>query len=138
MRLPLLASLALFGAAPAHAVPALANVDPLADRAVWAVEVATAGAVDGQGLVLRHADSSAGLSFGDSAQPSSPADHHLADVDTWRSGAGNQRDSVLPGAHSNADHSVYGRATVEPAGWAVVTAALLTLAGLLGLRRRAG
>ena len=140
MRLPLLTSLALFVAAPAHAVLALAHVGPVADRGVWAVEVATAGTLVGQGQVLHHAERSAGLSFGDSAQPSSPADDHLAGVDTWRSGAGNQRDGVLSGAHNITGHSVngsvYGSAMAEPAGWAVVAAALLTLAGLLGLRHR--
>lgn len=146
MRLPLLASLALLVAAPAQAVLALGKVSQPADTGVHTVELASVSIADGPGLALRGVERSVGLSFGDRALPRSPADDHLLAADTWRHGAGNHRDAVAPGASDSsagrsaepaAYTSIYSSAMAEPAGWAVVAAALVTLLGLLGLRRRA-
>ena len=148
MRLLLLTSLALFVAAPAQAVAAHVRHSTGTPVGQGALDVAVAGVsvVAGLGQAPRAAEPGVGLSFGDSAMPSSPADGHLLGNGSWASWSGSasdprndQRADVPQNSqHNPALHMAgYGSAMAEPAGWAVAAAAVLTLLGLLGLRSRA-
>ena len=157
MRLLLLTSLALFVVAPAQAVAAHAHAGHTTDHTTDHTTGHTTGnppahgareglvadistLVAGLGQAPRAAEPAVGLSFGDGAVPSSPADAHLLGAGSWA--AYDQRADVPPGGqqypvqNSALSMAGYSSAMAEPAGWAVVAAAVLTLLGLLGLRRR--
>ena len=125
--------------APAHAGQTTYTGNP-AGHGMRAVELAGGSVVVGLGQAPHGVETGVGLGFGDSALPNSPAGDHLLGAGGWGSwgSISDQRADVPPGRQHNPARSNagYGTAMAEPAGWAVVAAALLTLLGLLGLRRR--
>ena len=142
MRLLLLISLALLVVMPAQALPAHVHHASQAmhggnpPRQGVAMPGDTVG-VAGLSQAPRVAATGSGLSFGDSALPSSPADANLLAAGSWAA-SDHHADAPQGDQHYPALSMVgYGPTGAEPAGWAVAAAAVLTLLGLLGLRRRA-